>query len=133
MLTESSTKRRRSAHSRREAYHAFGFISPALLGLSIFTVLPVGLAIVMSLYDWPIWGERTFTGLGNYSTLLTNSPDFWPALRNSFVFTLLYVPINMVVALSLALLLNSRIRGKAVFRVLFFIPVVTPIVANALV
>lgn len=118
---------------RREAYQALGFISPALLGLTLFTVLPVGLAIVMSLYDWPIFGERSFIGLGNYQKLLTDSPDFWPALRNSFVFTILYVPLNLIVALGLALLLHSRIRGKAIFRVLFFIPVVTPIVANALV
>jgi multiple sugar transport system permease protein len=87
----------------------------------------------MSMFDWPIFGERTFIGFGNYAELLTSSPDFWPALRNSIVFTVLYVPINLVVALGLALLLGPRIRGRAVFRVLFFIPVVTPIVANVLV
>lgn len=135
MITESSIapRRKRNAMQRLERRHALGFITPALLGLSVFTVLPVGLAIVMSFFDWPIFGDRSFIGFGNYVELLTHSPDFWPALRNSFVFTVLYVPINLIIALGLALLLGPRIRGRAAFRVLFFIPVVTPIVANALV
>lgn len=139
MITESSiaprpAARRRASHLQRmERRHALGFISPAVIGLSVFTVLPVGLAVVMSLFDWPIFGSREFVGLGNYVELLTSSPDFWPALRNSIVFTALYVPINLLLALGLALLLGPRIKGRAIFRVLFFIPVVTPIVANALV
>ncbi|MCJ1709037.1 carbohydrate ABC transporter permease [Microbacterium sp. VKM Ac-2923] len=136
MVTESSIaprRRRRSTIETRERRQALGFITPAVLGLAVFTVLPVGLAIVMSLFDWPIFGKRAFVGLDNYVTLLTSSPDFWPALRNSAVFTLLYVPLNLVVALGLSLLLGPRIRGRAVFRVLFFIPVVTPIVASALI
>lgn len=116
-----------------ERRSAFAFISPAIIGLSVFTVLPTGLAIVMSLFDWPIFGDREFAGLANYTRLLTDTPDFWPALRNSIVFTLLYVPLNLVVALGLALLLGPRMRGRAIFRVLFFIPVVTPMVANVLV
>lgn len=135
MRTESSISpaRRKAALRGLEWRQALGFITPAVLGLSVFTVLPVGLAIVMSLFDWPIFGDREFIGLGNYVELLTSSPDFWPALRNSIVFTVLYVPINLIVALGLALLLGPRLRGRAIFRVLFFIPVVTPIVANALV
>ncbi|WP_433519531.1 carbohydrate ABC transporter permease [Nonomuraea sp. CA-143628] len=133
MITRRGGVRRPGALQRTEQRQAFGFITPAVAGLSLFTVIPVVLAIVMSLFDWPIFGERAFIGLGNYVELLTSSPDFWPALRNSIVFTLLYVPVNLVVALGLALLLGPRIRGRAVFRVLFFIPVVTPIVANVLV
>jgi len=135
MRTESSIAPRRGKNRLQamERRHALGFISPAILGLSVFTVLPVGLAVVMSLFDWPIFGDREFVGFGNYIELLTSSPDFWPALRNSFIFALLYVPLNIIVSLGLALLLQSRIRGRAIFRVLFFIPVVTPIVASALV
>ena len=122
-----------SSLRKAERRSAFAFISPALIGLSVFTVLPTALAIVMSLFDWPIFGEREFAGFGNYTRLLTDTPDFWPALRNSIVFTVLYVPLNLMVSLGLALLLGPRMRGRAIFRVLFFIPVVTPMVANALV
>ncbi len=124
---------RRGALRRTEARQAFGFVSPALAGLGLFTLFPVGLSIVMSLYDWPTFGDRTFIGFGNYVRLITASPDFLPAVRNTFVFTALYVPINVASALALATLLGSRIRGRNALRVLFFIPVVTPMVANILV
>ncbi|MFT0762816.1 sugar ABC transporter permease [Actinomyces sp. F1_1611] len=118
---------------KAERRQALGFVSPALLGLCIFTAVPVVLSIVMSFFDWPAFGERKFVGLGNYSWLMTQSPDFWPALRNSAVFTILYVPLNIISALALALLIGPRIKGRTAFRVLFFIPVVTPMVANVLV
>ncbi|MET0302452.1 MAG: sugar ABC transporter permease [Microbacteriaceae bacterium] len=133
MTAAAPPRRRRNALANAERWQALGFISPAILGLTVFTVVPVGLAIIMSLFDWPVFGERTFVGFGNYVELLTSNPDFWPALRNTFVFTILYVPLNLITALGLALALSSRIRGRSAFRVLFFIPVVTPIVANVLV
>lgn len=123
----------KGALRRAEARQALGFVSPALVGLGFFTIFPVGLSVVMSLFDWPTFGDREFIGVGNYVKLFTSSPDFWPALRNSFVFALLYVPGNVIVALVLAIALNSRIRGRNALRVLFFIPVVTPMVANVLV
>lgn len=135
-MTDSPSRRmkpRRSHIALSERRSALAFVTPAVAGITLFTVIPVGLAVVMSLFDWPVFGERTFVGIGNYVDLLTTNPDFWPSLRNSIVFTLLYVPINLIIALALALALAQPIRGRAVFRVLFFIPVVTPIVANALV
>ncbi|NED99664.1 sugar ABC transporter permease [Phytoactinopolyspora halotolerans] len=132
-MTARPRRRRVSGLKKAETRQALGFISPALAGLALFTVIPVVVSIVMSLHNWPAFGERSFAGFDNYRNLFTQHPDFWPALRNSAVFTLLYVPINLVVALALALSLSPRIRGRGAFRVLFFIPVVTPIVANALV
>jgi multiple sugar transport system permease protein len=133
-VAEAAPRRRgRSALRKAESRQALGFITPALAGLTVFTVVPVVLSVAMSLFDWPAWGDREFIGFGNYVDLFTSHPDFWPALRNSAVFTLLFVPLNLVVSLGLALLLGPRIRGRAVFRVLFFIPVVTPMVANVLV
>ncbi|MDO5065754.1 MAG: sugar ABC transporter permease [Propionibacteriaceae bacterium] len=123
----------RGALRRSEERQALGFISPALVGLGLFTLFPMGLSIVMSLFNWPTFGSRSFTGLGNYLKLFTASPDFWPALRNTFVFALAYVPVNIALSLGLAVSLSSRIRGRGALRVLFFIPVVTPMVANILV
>lgn len=127
------TTRRRGSLARVEARQALGFASPALIGLAVFTIVPVGLSIVMSVFDWPTFGERSFNGVDNYVKLFTSSPDFWPALRNSAVYTLLYVPLSVALSLVLALGLGSRIRGRGALRVLFFIPVVTPMVANVLV
>lgn len=128
----TTTNRRRSL-ARAEARQALGFASPALVGLALFTIVPVGLSIVMSVFDWPTFGERAFNGVDNYAKLFTESPDFWPALRNSAVYTLLYVPLSIALSLALAIGLGPRIRGRGALRVLFFIPVVVPMVANVLV
>lgn len=128
-----SRRRSRRRLGRMETRQALGFVSPALAGLALFTVVPVFLSIFMSLFDWPAFGERSFAGFDNYVTLFTDDPNFWPALRNSVIYTVLYVPMNLIISLGLALALTPRIRGRAIFRVLFFIPVVTPIVANVLV
>ena len=131
----SNTKQipRRGTLARAESRQALGFVSPALAGLALFTVVPVVLSIVMGFFNWPTFGEKTFVGFDNYVKLFTQSPDFWPALRNTFVFALLYVPISVGLSLLLAISLSARIRGRGMLRVLFFIPVVTPMVANVLV
>lgn len=125
--------RRRRSLAKAEGRQALGFATPALAGLAVFTVVPVVLSIVMSFFDWPTFGEKTFIGIDNYIRLFTSSPDFWPALRNTAVFTILYVPLNVGLSLVLAMALAPRIRGRGALRVLFFIPVVTPMVANVLV
>ncbi|MDR6865866.1 multiple sugar transport system permease protein [Microbacterium resistens] len=127
------TTTRRGSLAKVEARQALGFASPALVGLALFTIVPVGLSIVMSVFNWPTFGDRTFSGVDNYVKLFTSSPDFWPALRNSAVYTILYVPLSIALSLLLALGLGPRIRGRGALRVLFFIPVVTPMVANVLV
>ncbi|GLU89656.1 sugar ABC transporter permease [Agromyces sp. NBRC 114283] len=124
---------RRGTLVRTESRQALGFVSPALAGLALFTIVPVVLSIVMGFFNWPTFGDKEFVGFDNYVRLFTQSPDFWPALRNTFVFALLYVPISVILSLLLALSLSSRIRGRGALRVLFFIPVVTPMVANVLV
>ncbi|WP_022868759.1 carbohydrate ABC transporter permease [Schaalia vaccimaxillae] len=133
MPSSPAQRPRRSKLAKIESRQALVFASPALVGLALFTIIPVVLSIVMSLYDWPAFGQRSFVGLENYKYLVTESPDFWPALRNSVIFTVLYVPANIIVSLTMAFIVGPRIKGRNAFRVLFFIPVVTPMVANVLV
>ena len=132
MTITTAARRRRGSLAKVEARQALGFASPALVGLALFTIVPVGLSIVMSFFDWPTFGERTFNGGANYLRLFED-PNFLPALRNSMVFTVLYVPLSVIFSLLLAVGLGPRIRGRGALRVLFFIPVVTPMVANVLV
>ena len=132
MTITTAARRRRGSLAKVEARQALGFASPALVGLALFTIVPVGLSVVMSFFDWPTFGERAFNGGANYARLLKD-PNFLPALRNSLVFTVMYVPANIALSLLLAIGLGPRIRGRAALRVLFFIPVVTPMVANVLV
>ncbi|WP_232527966.1 carbohydrate ABC transporter permease [Microbacterium suaedae] len=132
MSTMTAPRRSRGTLAKMEARQALGFVSPALAGLALFTIVPVLLSVVMSFFDWPTFGDRTFIGIANYARLFED-PAFLPALRNTVVFTVLYVPASIALSLLLALGLGPRIRGRGALRVLFFIPVVTPMVANVLV
>ncbi len=132
MTTLQARQRSRRSFAKMEARQALGFASPALVGLALFTIVPVVLSVVMSFFNWPTFGERTFIGIGNYARLFED-PAFMPALRNTLVYTVLYVPASVILSLLLAVALGPRIRGRGALRVLFFIPVVTPMVANVLV
>jgi multiple sugar transport system permease protein len=117
---------------RDDRRHALVFLGPSLLGLALFTLFPTLMALVMSLFDWPLFGDRTFRGLDNYARLL-GDPVFRQVVLNTCLFVALYVPLNLVVSLGLAAWVSPRIQGRPFFRILFFIPVMTPIVANAMV
>jgi multiple sugar transport system permease protein len=105
---------------------------PALVILLIFKVFPIIYAFRLSFYDWGIAGERGFVGLQNYIFLLKD-PFFWQSLVNTIYYTIFAVPLNIVIALVIASLLNRGIRALGVFRTIYFIPVVTSIVAVSVV
>lgn len=130
--TPAPAKRRRSRSARREQWHATGFITPSVVGLGLFTLFPVVMAVVMSFYKWPMLGTHEFVGFSNFSYLFGGDPDFLAAVRNTFVFTGLFVPLNIIVALGLAFWISTS-RFQQLFRVLFFIPSITPAVANAVI
>lgn len=125
-------RRRRNPSRRRETWSAFGFASPSVLGLGLFTLFPVAMAIVMSFFNWPMLGDSSFIGLDNFKYLFGEDPDFLVALRNTLIFTGLFVPLNIMAALGLAFWIN-RSRWANFWRVLFFIPAITPMVANAVI
>ena len=116
---------------RGDGKAATGFMAPSMLGLLAFTAFPIVASLIMGFYNWPVIGTQTFIGLKNYQTLLT-SEEFHTAILNTFVFVLLYVPLNIVISLGLAVWIGSKgIRFRGVYRTIFFIPAVTPVVANA--
>src|ERR1700675_1695283 len=117
---------------RDDRRHALIFLGPSVLGLALFTVFPTVMALVMSLFNWPVFGDRTFLGLGNYARLL-GDPLFRQVVLNTCLFVVLYVPLNVVVSLGVAAWVSPKIKGRSAFRILFFIPVMAPIVANAMV
>jgi multiple sugar transport system permease protein len=108
------------------------FAAPHGLGLAFFTLLPIVVSLVISLFNWPLLGIPTFLGLGNYQRLFSD-PIFGQVVWNTVLFVVLYVPLNLVVSLGLAAWLTPRIKGRHIFRVIFFIPSITPVVANVVV
>jgi multiple sugar transport system permease protein len=109
---------------------AAGFLAPSMLGLLAFTAFPIVASLLLGFFDWPVIGDHAFTGLKNYETLV-HSSEFKTAIINTVLFVILYVPLNIVISLGLAVWISPKIRPRGLYRTIFFIPVVTPVVANA--
>jgi multiple sugar transport system permease protein len=136
--TPGAAVHRRGGGSGGSNRAAWGFLAPALLVLAVFFLLPVVAALVLSFTDFDLYalGDPSlarFVGAGNY-THLVDDPRFWTALRNTFYFVLAGGPLSVAVSLAAALLVNARlVRFKGLFRTVFFAPVVTTLVASAVV
>ena len=108
------------------------FISPWLVGFLAFTLYPALASLYYSFTNFKILQEPTWIGLDNYASLIKD-PLFWKSLGNTLYLTVVGVPLAVIVALGIALLLNRKgVRGIGVFRTIFYLPVVIPGVAAAL-
>lgn len=114
------------------------FLGPSLIIIAVFFFVPVLAAFVMSFTDFDIYALGNFSylrfvGFHNYTELF-NDPLFWTALKNTFYFVLVGGPLSVAVSLGTAILLNSKlIRFKGFFRLVYFLPVVTTLVAVSIV
>jgi multiple sugar transport system permease protein len=121
---------------RRSA--GWAFVAPALGLIGVFFVLPTAAALLLSFTDFDVYTvadprRLRLIGLGNYARLL-DDPRFWTALRNTAWFVAVAGPASIAVSLAAALAVNAKLlRGRAVFRTIFFLPVVTTLVAVAMV
>lgn len=117
---------------------AYFFLAPAISAIFVFFFIPVITAFIISFTDFDIYtlgdyNSLRFVGLKNYIELI-NDPLFFIALKNTFYFVILAGPFSIAVSLGAALLLNSKlVKFKAIFRLSYFIPVVTTLVAVAIV
>ncbi|MBE0011082.1 sugar ABC transporter permease [Arthrobacter sp. AET 35A] len=116
------------AARRRTARAALLFLSPWIAGFLIFTLWPVLYSGYLSLTDYDVINNPNFIGLENYERLF-DDPKTRLALWNTFVYTVLSVPVHVIVALLLALLLNRAGRASGFFRTVFYLPNMTPPVA----
>lgn len=105
---------------------------PSLIGMGAFYLLPVAASLVLSFAEWDLLTPIKWIGLDNYAAIL-NDGTMWQALRNTILFILGYLPSVVVLGLALALLLNRRLKGRAIFRAIYFVPVVTSWVAVSLI
>lgn len=117
----------------RESFAAYAFLLPALLVGIVFVILPIVVVFPMSLTDWDlITGRREFIGFENYIYLF-NSYKFYRSIVNTFYFAGIKVPLDLVLSLLIAVMLDKAVKGIKIFRIAFFAPVVTPLVAAAMV
>ncbi len=115
-----------------EGRWAFVFLAPCLLGLIIFTYLPVLASLGLSFSYWNLLGVPHFVGLENYSALLQD-PLFWRSLGVTFRFVTISGMAEVVLSLWLAVWLNQAVRGQAFFRTAYFLPFITPMISVAMV
>jgi len=101
----------------------FLYILPSLLFVVVFFLIPLAMVVWMSLHDWPLLGEPTFSGVDNYASLLADS-TFWDSLWFTTKYTILVTPAIFICAYILAQLVNSKMRGVGLFRTIYFLPVI---------
>jgi multiple sugar transport system permease protein len=127
--TTPGAPRRRGRDGRAAAV----FLAPGIAGFVAFIAVPLLGSLVISLFDWSLFGTPEFVGLDNYRRMFADDPTFYTVLWNTVVFAVVYTALNLLLALAVALWLNSGVPASGFFRVVFFLPVITPMVANALV
>ncbi len=123
---------RRSGPMAGEARWAWLVLAPTLIGLAVLSAGPIIATLGIALTKWDLLRAPTFVGLDNFAGLVTDD-RFLKALRNTFFYTAVSVPLGLSIALGVALALNQRIRGIAWIRTAYFLPVVTSTIAIALV
>jgi multiple sugar transport system permease protein len=116
----------------RDTWWAWLFLAPTILGLAVLSAGPIIASFGISLTDWDLLSQAEFVGLDNFATLVGDD-RFLLALRNTAFFTLTSVPLGLILGLGLALALDQQIRGIAIIRTAYFLPVVTSTTAIALV
>ena len=117
---------------KSERRWAIFFLTPSLIGFLVFTLLPVVASLGLSFVKWNLIRAPELIGLDNYTRALRD-PMFRRVLKNTVVYTLGTVPSAMVLSLALAMALNQKIRGVTLFRGLYYLPVVAPMIAVTMV
>ncbi len=118
--------------TRRRALWGMALVAPNVLGLLFFFGIPVLMAFATSLQQWNALKPPVFVGLDNFTRLLAD-PAFWQALFNTVKLLAMIVWAEITFSLVVAVLLNQKLRGRALFRTVYFLPVVTSTVAAAMV
>lgn len=114
----------------RRSITGYLFISPFILGVLFWVVFPAGMAAWLTFQKWNLITPSKFIGFENFKTMFTD-PLFWQSLKVTSIYTLISVPLGLVVSFLLALLINTKIRGIAMFRTVYYLPTIVPAVASA--
>ncbi len=128
VITPTVNRRRRLVS--QEALYAYIFLLPWLVGFIAFVAGPILASLLLSLTTYDIVKPPVFIGLGNYVRAFTADELFWPSILRTFEYALIIVPTGVGGALLVALLLNQGLRCTNLYRTVFFLPHLTPVVAS---
>jgi len=107
----------------------YGMASPWIVGFLVFTLGPMVASIYFSLTEYSVLQPAKFIGLNNFVRMFTNDPRYWISIENTVYYTVLQVPLGIIVALIIAILLNQGLRGETFFRTAYYMPSVVSGVA----
>ena len=116
----------------KEEREFYKFTSPWIIGFFLFILGPMLASIIISFTQWDIITPPEWVGIENYKEMVTKDPLFWKSLKVTLVFTFGLVPLQLILSLLVAVLLNQKVRGLSWFRTIFYLPTVLPIVASSM-
>jgi multiple sugar transport system permease protein len=128
----SSFPRKLTSLLRTDERDFYLFTSPWTIGFLLFVLGPMVTSVLISFTRWDIISPPDWVGLANYKDMFSNDPLFWKSLKVTAVFTFGLVPLQLVLSLLVAVLLNQKVRGLPWFRTIFYLPTVLPIVASSM-
>jgi multiple sugar transport system permease protein len=126
----ASRARKWSRTKRRENFYGYLFLTPWLLGFFGLFIGPGLASLYLSMTKYDVLSAPEFVGAANYIKMFTDDDLFWPSLVRTFYFAALGVPLGVLGSMFLAILLNNQLRGVTVYRTLFFMPSLVPLVAS---
>ncbi|MQA82768.1 MAG: ABC transporter permease subunit [Streptosporangiales bacterium] len=121
-----------SGQLRMERRWGRAMAAPAVAGFVLFLVGPMVASLVIGLTDWTIGSPPRFVGFDNFATMLGSDPLFWQSAGATLYYAILAVPLTLLVGFFIALLLNQTFRGRGFFRTIYYLPVLVPSVASAI-
>jgi len=127
------TRRHLSRQERRRLLTGLAFISPWIIGFLAFILYPIVISFYYSFTDFSLFTAPNWVGIRNYQELFTRDDKFLLSLYNTIYFAVLVMPASIVLALTMALVLNLPLRGISFYRAIFFMPTIVPAVASAIV
>ncbi len=130
MSAQPETLRSRRSLARNEARIALLFVGPWIVGFGVFLFYPLVASIYYSFCDYSVLRSPVWIGMQNYADLVRDDV-FWTSLKNTLIYAMMALPLGMLVAISLAMLLNAKVKGLAVYRTIFFLPSLVPTIPLA--
>jgi multiple sugar transport system permease protein len=117
-------------NKRKEAIAGLLFAAPWFIGMAVFLLYPLFASVYYSFTDYSVLKPAVWIGLDNYKELMGDEL-FWKSVVNTGVYAMMALPAGMVVALALAMLLNTKVKGMTVYRTIFFLPSLVPMISLA--
>jgi len=132
-IQAASTERRGlRTYENKVKFVGFLFALPWIFGLLAFNAFPLLMSAYYSFTDYSVLESGSWVGLENYRVLFED-PIFWKSIYNTLYYTMIFVPLSIALGVALALLLNMKIRGLGIYRTVFFIPSLVPLIASVII